>query len=176
MAEWLTHVFIAYALFTVLGWYVDWLDEQWIAVGIVGSVLPDLNRFHLVIADDRLTALTGIPFDWNGLNTVGGVVLLSAIGALLFGTSRRQWRGFVLLFGGSVSHLVVDLPQQYADGLMLTNLYLFPISSWRPPTPGWYVSADRWIVLVAFVIALAVFGLDYYRTKKRSPTGAVDRQ
>lgn len=170
MAEWLTHIFIAYGLFTALGWYVDWLDERWIAVGVVGSVLPDLDRLELVVSDELITSVTGVPFDWSGLNTIGGMVLLSAIGAMLFKTSRQRWRGFWLLLGGTISHLLVDLPQQYADGLMLTNLYLFPLSSWRPPTPGWYVSADRWVVLVAFVVALAVFGVDHYRTKQQTNT------
>ncbi|RQG99741.1 metal-dependent hydrolase [Natrarchaeobius oligotrophus] len=165
MAEWLTHVLIAYGLFTVCGWYVDWLDERWVAVGVVGSILPDLNRLDLVISDDLVTALLGVPFSWDGLHTIGGVTLLSAIGALLFATARQRRRAFVVLFVGGLSHLVVDLPQAYADGAMLTNLYLFPLTTWRPPTPGWYVSADRWVALVALAFALAVFLADRYRTR-----------
>ncbi|ATW87963.1 hypothetical protein halTADL_1170 [Halohasta litchfieldiae] len=172
MAEWLTHVFLAYALFTVVGWSVDWLDAKWVAVGIVGSILPDLDRLDLVVSEELITAATGVPFEWSGINSLGGVVVLSAIGALLFEHGKNQRRAFVLLFSGSLSHLVVDLPQRYADGLMLTNTYLFPLPPWRPPTPGWYVSADQWVVVVALVVALVVFGIDRYRPADTRPAVA----
>ena len=164
MAEWVTHVCLAYALFTVVGWSVDWVDRQWVAVGVVGSILPDLDRLDLLLSGDLITATTGIPFNWNGINSVGGTVVLSAIGALLFACRSDQRRGFSLLFAGALSHLLVDLPQRYADGLMLTNKYLFPLPAWRPPTPGWYVSADRWVAIVALLVALVVFGVDRYQT------------
>jgi len=166
MAEWLTHILLAYALFTVVGWYVEWLDEKWVAVGVVGSILPDLSRLDLLISDDFVSALLGIPFSWDGLHTLGGVVVLSAIGAVLFATRQQQYRAFLLLFAGALSHLVVDLPQAYADGLMITNLYLFPLPPWRFSTPGWYVSADRWVVVVSFAVALPVFLVDYYRRQQ----------
>lgn len=172
MAEWLTHVLLAYALFTVVGWYVDWLDSKWVAVGIVGSILPDLDRLDLLVSDDLITAVTGVPFDWSGINTLGGVVVLSAIGGLLFARRRHQRRGFLLLLSGAFSHLLVDLPQRYADGLLLTNKYLFPLPAWRASTPGWYVSADQWVVGVALVVALVVFGLDRYRTPAPRPAVA----
>jgi len=164
MAEWVSHVCLAYALFTATGWYVDWLDSRWIAVGVVGSILPDLDRLDLLVSGDRITAITGIPFEWAGINSVGGAVVLSAIGALLFARPSHQRRGFLLLLAGAFSHLLVDLPQRYADGLMLTNKYLFPLPAWRPPTPGWYVSADRWVAGVALLVALVVFLADRYRT------------
>jgi len=164
MAEWVSHVFLAYALFTAAGWYVDWLDAKWVAVGIVGSILPDLDRLGLLISADLVTAATGVPFNWAGINSVGGAVVLSAIGALLFARRSHQRRGFLLLLSGGLSHLLVDLPQRYADGLMLTNKYLFPLPAWRPPTPGWYVSADRWVAGVAVAVALGVFLVDRYRT------------
>ncbi len=160
MAELLTHVLVAYALFTAAGWYLEWLDERWVAVGMVGSVLPDLNRLALVVPAERVTDFTGVAFDWGGLHTVGGALLLSAIGATLFVRRRDQRRAFLVLFAGALSHLIVDFPQRYADGDALTNLYLYPVSSARPPTPGWYVSADRWVAVVALAVAAAVFVVD----------------
>ena len=169
MAEWVTHVCFAYALCTAVSWSVDWVDKKWVPVGMVGSVLPDLNRFDLLLDDLVVQRLTGIPFDWSGLQTVGGAVLLSAIGAMLFSTARHRKRGFVFLLGGAFSHILVDLPQRYADGLMLTNNYLFPLPPWRLPTPGWYVSADRWVAVVALLVALVVFGVDRYRRPEPQP-------
>ena len=166
MAEWLTHVLLAYALFTVVGWSVAWLDEKWVAVGIVGSILPDLSRLALIVPNEAIEALTGLPFSWSRLHTLGGALVLSTIGAMLFATPTDRRRAFGLLFAGALSHLVVDLPQQYADGLMITNLYLFPLPPWRFATPGWYVSADRWVVVVSLAVAVFVFGLDRYQSRE----------
>jgi membrane-bound metal-dependent hydrolase YbcI (DUF457 family) len=161
MADWLTHVFFAYAFFTVASWVVD-LPDRWVAVGLVGSVLPDLDRLALIAPANSASAALGVPFDWNGLHTLGGLLLLGGVGALLFERRRDQRRALALLYAGALSHLLVDLPQPYADGLTLTNLYLFPFSSWRTTTPGWYVSADRWVVAVAFTVALVAFLSDRY--------------
>ncbi|SNR25693.1 metal-dependent hydrolase [Halorubrum vacuolatum] len=160
MAEWLTHVLVAYALFTIVSWFVEWVDQRWVAVAMIGSILPDLNRIDLLVSDEAVEYLLGIPFSWDGLHTLGGSILLAGIGALLFHTARERRRAFVLLSGGAVSHLVVDLPQRYADGLMLSGQYAFPIPVPRLPTPGWYVSADRWVAVVAVAVALVVFVLD----------------
>lgn len=162
MSEWLTHVFVAYALFTVGSWRLDWLGKRWVAVAVVGSILPDLNRLRLLVAPDLISAPLGVPFDWDGLHTLAGIVLLSGIGALLFERRRERRRAFGLLIAGALSHIVVDIPQRYADGQTLTNLYAHPLPPWRVSTPGWYVPADRWVVLVAFAAALVVFVLDRY--------------
>ena len=163
MSEWLTHVFIAYAGFTILSWQLDRVTDRWIAVGVIGSILPDLSRLSLVVSPDIVEYLAGMDFTWAGIHTVIGVILLSAIGALCFADSEDQYRAFVSLLGGAVSHLIVDLPQRYADGQMVLDSYLSPIPVPRPPTPGWYVTPDRWVVGVAFVVALLVFGINRYR-------------
>jgi len=163
MSEWLTHVFIAYAGFTICGWGVDWLTDRWIAIGVIGSILPDLSRIELLVPREIVEYLVGVEFTWAGIHTLIGVILLSAIGALCFGDSAARYRAFVLLLGGAISHLIVDLPQRYADGRMVLDSYLSPIPVPRPPTPGWYVTPDRWVVGVAFVAALVVFGIDRYR-------------
>lgn len=165
MAEWVTHVFFAYALFTALSWITEWIDERWVAVAMIGSILPDLNRMRLLVSDELMTYVLGVPFSWWGLHTVGGIILLSGIGALLFRTASERWRAFSVLLGGSFSHMVIDLPQRYADGYMISASYAFPVPFPRLPTPGWYVSSDRWVVVVASVIALLVFVSDKYRKR-----------
>ena len=169
MAEWLSHVFLGFAVFTVASWGVSWLTERWIAVGVVGSILPDLSRIELVVSEDWVTAVTGIPFDWSGIHTLGGVVLMAGIGALLFDTRKQQVRAYALLLTGALVHVLIDIPQRYADGETLTNLYLFPVSSWRGVTPGWYVSADRWVVVIAGVVAVVVFVVDRVISDRRQP-------
>lgn len=165
MSEWLTHVFIAYAGFTILSWQLDRVTDRWIAVGVIGSILPDLSRIELLVPHEIIEYLAGVDFSWAGIHTLIGVILLSAIGALCFGDSTARYRAFVSLLGGAISHLIVDLPQRYADGRMVLDSYLSPLPVPRPPTPGWYVTPDRWVVGVAFLAALVVFGIDRYRQR-----------
>jgi hypothetical protein len=132
---------------------------------VIGSILPDLSRVELLVSSDIVEYLAGMDFTWAGIHTLIGVILLSAIGALCFGDSADQYRAFASLLGGAVLHLIVDLPQRYADGQMILDTYLSPIPVPRPPTPGWYVTPDRWVVAVAFLAALLVFGVDRYRER-----------
>jgi membrane-bound metal-dependent hydrolase YbcI (DUF457 family) len=160
VAEWLTHVLLAYAVFTTLTWVVSWLDQRWVAVAMVGSIIPDLGRVDLLIDADWVEATFGVPFSWGGVHTLAGVGLLCTAGTMLVRGRRRQIRAWLLLAGGALSHVVVDLPQVYADDRMLTNLYLYPLPPWRPPTPGWYVSPDAFVVVVAALVASVVFVVD----------------
>jgi hypothetical protein len=175
MAEWLTHVCVAYAGGILAGWRLDWLDRRWVTVAMIGSILPDLNRLGLLVSDEQITAVIGLPFSWKGVHTLGSVLLLAGLGALVFDTPSRRRRAFGLLCCGGLSNIVLDLPQRYADGLALTNIYLFPLPPWRVPTPGWYVSADRWIVVLALGLAGIVSLADRIRagrtdTRRDRPT------
>lgn len=165
MAELLTHVLLAYAVFTVASWALEWLNERWVTVGVIGSILPDLNRIELLLPGNSITTFTGVPFSWGALHTLGGVALLAGIGSLLFTRRQTRVRAGILLFLGALTHILVDLPQPYADGQTLTNVYLFPVSSLRVATPGWYVSADRWTVILALIIALVVTLVDRGRDR-----------
>lgn len=160
MAESLSHVLVAFALCTAAGWGIGWLDRRWVAVGMVGAILPDLNRIDLLLDDAAVEQALGVPFDWGGLHTLGGVLLLAAVGAVLFGRAYERRRAFLLLVAGGSSHLVIDAVKAWADGS--NGAYLYPLSWWRNPTPGWYVSADRHVVVVAVVVAGAVWLVDRY--------------
>lgn len=73
-------------------------------------------------------------------------------GALLFGTARARRQAFGMLLAGGASHLAVDALKQWAGGV--NGAYLYPVTWWRNPTPGWYVSADRWVLGVVIVVFL----------------------
>lgn len=171
MAEWFSHVLFAYVIFTIASWTIHWIDTKWVAVGMIGAMLPDLNRLDLVLPGEIITAVVGIEFGWLGLHTIAGVTLLAGIGALLFHHATTQQRAFTLLFGGAVSHLIIDLPQRYADGHMLLATYAFPFPVSRPPTPGWYITPDHWVAGTAIVLALTAYGLNilYYRSPPEEP-------
>lgn len=164
MAEILTHVLIAFALFTAGGWLIEWFDRKWVAVAAVGTIFPDLNRFDLLIDGYFVSSTLGIPFDWDGLHTLGGVFLLSALGAVPFAAGRVRRRAFGVLLSGAVLHLLVDAVKLYADGF--NGMYLYPLSWWRNPTPGLYVSAERWVLLLSILLAGGVLVVDYlYRSR-----------
>lgn len=158
MAEALSHMLAAFVIFTLLSWRIEWLERKWVVVAMVGSILPDLNRFGLILDSDTIEAVLGIPFSWGAIHTLGGVLLLSAIGALIFAERRNQLIGFVMLLGGGVSHFLIDAVKAWGDGY--NGVYLYPFSWWRNPTPGWYVSADRWVVVITLILALMVFLID----------------
>lgn len=163
MSEWVTHVLVAYAVFTILSWYVAWLDQKWVAVGMIGSILPDLSRLDLVIPSDVVAYFIGLDFTWDGIHTIIGILLLSMIGAFLFSDSLDQYRAFICLMLGGISHIIIDLPQRYADGRMILDSYMAPFSVPRPMTPGWYVTPNRWVAAVAIVMALLIFVADRYK-------------
>lgn len=167
MAEGLTHVLLGFGLFTLCGWVVGWLNREWVAVGMVGTLLPDLSRLDLLVDGYAVSQALGIPFDWGALHTLGGVVLLAALGAVLFDSRQSRLRGFGLLVAGGCSHLAVDAVKLWADGAGGTALY--PLSWWRPPTPGLYVSADRWVLAVAVAVAVTAAVLDRVRDGETEP-------
>ncbi|SDJ69898.1 LexA-binding, inner membrane-associated putative hydrolase [Halovenus aranensis] len=158
MAELFSHILLAFGLFTAVGWAVSWLDRRWVVVGMIGSLLPDLNRIDLLLDDYVVAQLLGIPFNWTGIHTVGGVLLLSGAGAVLFATHEQQSRAFGLLAAGGCSHLLVDAVKAWADGS--NGAYLYPFSWWRNPTPGWYVSAERWVFVASLLLAVGVWVVD----------------
>lgn len=123
MADLLSHVLFAFAAFTVAGWAIAWLDRRWVAVGMVGAIIPDLDEVGVVLDDVVISKALGIPFDWGAIASLGGLLLLAAAGALLFEQSGQRRRN---------------------------------------PTPGLYVSADRRVVVVAVVLAGAVWLADRY--------------
>jgi len=160
MADLLSHVLIAFAVFTVAGCAVPWLDRRWVAVGMVGAILPDLDQVGIVLDAHAISQALGVPLDWGAIHTLGGVLLLAGAGALLFEGRDLQRRAFVLLIAGGVSHLVFDGVKAWADGANGASLY--PFSWWRNPTPGWYVSADRRVVMVVAIVAGVVWVADRY--------------
>ena len=160
MADLLSHVLFAFAVFTVAGWAATWLGPRWVAVGMVGAVLPDLDLVGVLVDAAVLSETLGLPFAWGAIHTLGGVLLLAGAGALLFEDGAHRRRAFALLTAGGVSHLAIDGMKVWADGANGVSLY--PFSWWRNPTPGLYVPGDRRVVVVAVILAGAVWLLNRY--------------
>lgn len=156
MAELLSHVLLAYAVFTIASWRIEWLTQRWVAVGMIGALLPDLNRIGLFVTDVAIESTLGVPFGIDAIHTLGGLILCAAIGSLLVADHHRPTVG--LLLAGGLSHLFADSLKVWVDGA--ANAWLYPLSWYRPPTPGLYVSSDPRVLAVVGAIALVVALVD----------------
>ncbi|NGM69542.1 metal-dependent hydrolase [Natronolimnobius sp. AArcel1] len=156
MAELLSHVLIAYTLATIASWRLEWLTRRWVAIAMIGALIPDVNRVGLFVSDATLERLVGVPVSVDAIHTLGGVVVLSGIGAMVL--SAHQRRAFGVLLAGALSHLLVDGLKAYADGA--ADAWLYPLTWYRHPTPNLYVSSDPTVLVVTVVGALAVVVCD----------------
>lgn len=156
MADLLSHVLVAYAVLTVSSWRVGWLTRRWVVVGMGGAAIPDLVKIGMLVNDAVVQAVVGVPFSWEQLGWLWGLLLVGGAVALLFPFGLRRWAVGALLLGGGTS-LIVDGMRVYADGH--AEFWLYPLW-WRPPTPNLYVSGDWRVLVVAMAVALVVFRMD----------------
>lgn len=160
MAEWLTHVLFAYVLATLLSWRYPWITSQYVTIAMIGSIVPDLNRMELVISEHTVETALGIPFSWSPLHVLSGSLVVVIIGALLVG-SRQRTRVFALLVFGMISHHALDLLLISLSGHSYSVLW--PLTQHVPPTPGIYLSTDRWPGALALVVSVIVRVIDRQR-------------
>lgn len=168
MADLLTHVLVAYVVLTVVGHWIEWLTPRWVSVGMCGAAIPDLRRIELVLDDRVIRETFGVPFAWEPLGTLWGVIIVAGAVAVLFGERRR--RVYLTLLVGAGSHLALDGLRIFADGR--ADFWLYPLW-WRPPTPGLYVSADWRVSALAVAIAVTVSRV---AARDRHPTSGRDEQ
>lgn len=154
MTDLLTHVLLAYAVLRIGGVAVDGVDGPVVVAGMAGAMTPDLTKIGILVNDAVVTDALGLPFSWFALHTVGGVAASAAIGAALVGAEHRRAAAGALLAGGA-SHLVIDGMLAKPGGV--SDPLLWPLTWWRPPTPGLYRSTDVWPLLVAIGLAAAVW-------------------
>lgn len=146
MADLLTHVLVAYALATALSIRYEWVTPHLVTVAMMGAIIPDLSRLSLLVAEETVTAALGVPFDWFGFHTLGGIVAASLVGVVLVGEEYRQ-RVALLLLLGAVSHLLLDALLVKPSGVSAPLWW--PLAAQGTPTPGLYLSSDRWLALAA---------------------------
>lgn len=162
MPDLLAHVLVAYVAFTALSWWTPRFPRRLVPVGVVGGVAPDLAKVRLVVSDAVIESATGLPFTWDPIHRLGGVVVLAGLGAVLFDRPFRR-RAFGTLLAGSAIHLVLDAMIRRANGL--APPYLYPLTWWQPPAGNLYVSADLWPTVLALVAAV---GVALYDRRRRS--------
>ncbi|MFC6872864.1 metal-dependent hydrolase [Halobellus marinus] len=152
MPDVLTHVLIAYAVGAVAV-RLTALPDRHLPVVMVGAVMPDVMK-ATVLLDVSVGSVSGVPYSFWAVHTLGGVVVLGGLGALTVrGSDRRV--AFLSLLAGGVSHLFLDLFVIRVDGL--APPYLFPFVGWLPPAGNLYASTDVWPAGVAIAVALLVW-------------------
>lgn len=156
MVDLLAHALAAYAVGTLLRWRRDGIEGRHVAVGVVGGVLPDLAKAYLLVGSGAVSAALGLPFSWLALHRLGAVVVLAALGALLFERAERPMVAGALA-GGGVLHLTLDAFVIRADGL--TPPYFYPLSWWRPPSGDLYLSSELWPTAVFLLLAGVVWAV-----------------
>lgn len=164
MAELLTHVLVAYVLATGLSIRYEWITPEYVTMAMIGAVVPDLYRFGMIVSSETIGAAFGVPFSWAGIHTLLGSVLVVCVGTLLV-TPRERLRAFLLLTLGMLSHHVLDLLLVSVSGYSYSVFW--PLSAYHPPTPGIYLSSDRWPLPLTAAVAAGVW---YVRYRLR-PTG-----
>lgn len=150
MVDLLSHVLIAYAGVTVVSLAIDVSQAARTAV-LVGAIVPDVSKVTLFVDDDPVEALLGAPIEVLGWHTLLGVALSVGIAGLLVGR-RVRWTVVRWMTAGAVSHLLLDALLRTPTGRSSYALF-WPVSGYRPPTPGLYLSGDPIVLAVATLAA-----------------------
>lgn len=148
-----------YSICRVASWRWEWLTTPYVTVGMVGAFIPDLVKIKLLVPSETVERALGIPFDWGSLATGGGMLLSVCIGLVLLASFGRR-QGGAMLGVGAGSHLL-------ADSLLLTPtghlVQLFwPLSQYKVPSPGLYLSTQPEPMLVTGGVAVLVWGVHRY--------------
>lgn len=158
MADLLTHVLIPYIVLTIASWRSDWFMNRWIVIGMAGAAIPDLVKVGIVLDDDVIASLLGIPFSYRPIASLGGMLLIAGAIAVFF--EEKCQRAYAFLVFGGLTALVLDGLRVFVDGR--AGFWLYPLW-WRPPTPSLYVTSDPRVLVVALFVSAGVFLVDRYR-------------
>ncbi len=160
MPDLLSHLFIAYSISLLLSWRYRWIDNKYIVICLVGSIIPDLSKIYLVIPSNIIENILGIQFSWLSLTTTGGVFISVLIGGLSVDPKKRK-PVFILLMLGSITHLVSDYLLKTPTGHSYPIFW--PLTQWHPPTPGLYLSTQPQPTIITAIIAISIYTTTKYR-------------
>lgn len=161
MADLLTHILVPYVVLTVASWHFEWLTKQWVIIGMAGAAIPDLVKINIVLDRSVVESLLDMPFSYDPISSLGGVLCIAAVITIFFQRQRRQV--FVFLIFGGLTSLVVDGLRVFADGQ--SGFWLYPFTWVRPPTPSLYVTSDVRVLVVAVMVSAVVFVFDQWKQR-----------
>lgn len=158
MPDLMTHVLAAYILGTLLSIRYEWITPPLVTAAMAGAFIPDITKISLLVPSAQVEVLLGIPFDWGAIHKLGGTAVAVLIGALLTSSPYRR-RLFLMLALGAVSHHALDALLISASGH--SYAILWPLSTYHPPTPGLFLSSDRWPAVMTAILAAGAWALRY---------------
>jgi hypothetical protein len=168
VADVLTHVLVGYVIGKLLSFRYDWMGPAHVTLVVFGALAPDFAKMDLFVSEWFVQSLLGLPFSWSPLHTLGGTVVVALLVSLLVAPAYRR-HAFVLILVGAASHHVLDVALMTATGQAYAVFW--PVTDYRPPAGGLYLSSDRWPALVAGSVAALVWAIGYVREDDgRTPT------
>lgn len=161
MADWLTHVLVAYVVLQVVAWRVSWLTPPFIVAGMAGGLIPDLAKIGIVLPNHVMASITGLPFYWKGLSSTPASVLSAMILATVVDRTYRLRVFGLFLFGLYIHHIldgmiIIPGPSRRVSVTPLGLIYL----------PELYLSTHRWPTVLAVVSAVVVFSITTFRSSE----------
>lgn len=154
MPDVLTHVLAGYILGMLVASRSEWIRAPQVTLVMLGALSPDFMKIVLLVPDETVESVLGLPFSWLPLHTLGGNLVTVAIIVLLVTPASRK-RAFLLLAFGAVSHHALDLLLLNASGYAYPVLW--PLTEYHPPAGMLYRSSDRWPLVVATALAVVVW-------------------
>lgn len=167
MPDLLAHALLAYGICRLLSWRWTWITAPYVTAGMVGAFIPDMTKVSLLVPNTAIERLFGIPFDWGSLHTGGGVLLSILIGVILLQSTERRRAGSLLAVGAG-SHLLAD--SLLRTPTSHTQQLFWPLSQYKVPSPGLYLSTQPEPTIAAGLFAATVWLLYRYY----GPTQAAD--
>lgn len=154
MTDLFAHVCLAYVVGGLISLRVDWLDAHYVTVVLVGAVIPELVKIELLVEARVISNLLIVPFSWEPLQTLGGVVVSLCVGGLIV-CRCEQRRVLPLLALGAATHIFLDYLLLSVSGRSFAVFW--PFTRYHPPTPGLYLSTDILPTIVASLLAMMVW-------------------
>jgi hypothetical protein len=152
MPDWFTH--------TLVGWITGKTTKQDVALIVIGSLIPDLEKISLVF---NWFGMSVNPF-FTPIHTPIGALLFAGILSMLFGDIKKT---FLVLGIGIATHFILDFLLIEVHGGVQ---FLFPFS-WD----GWQYFLidpfDHRVTLIALLAAVVVYSIyGFYEKRTRSAT------
>ncbi|QLG27384.1 metal-dependent hydrolase [Halorarum halophilum] len=154
MPDILTHVLVGYCLATLLSLRDDRITPPYVTVAMLGTLLPDLTKIELLVPSMVVEQAIGLPFSWFAIHTPFGSLLAASVGALLVAPHHRR-QVLALLLLGAFSHHALDAMLLNVTGSSYPLLW--PLSTYHIPSPGLYLSSDRWPALLTGSLAAVMW-------------------
>nr|WP_193787997.1 metal-dependent hydrolase [Natronorubrum bangense] len=170
VADILTHVLVGYIIGTLLSFRYEWIRPAHVTLVMIGALSPDFVKIELFVPDGLATALLGVPFSWSPLHTLGGTVLVICLASLLLAPEYRA-QALALFAIGAFSHHALDVLLMTPTGDAYAVFW--PLTGYRPPAGGLYLSSDRWPALASGLVAVVVWAVARRRRDDASETHAL---